>query len=118
MKLSPHGAQQHFALPGDGVGHGNGQFVAAGGSGEGEPDTGVTAGGFDDDAIRVQFAFIFCGIDHGNGDAVLDAVGGIEIFQFGEDGGMGISSQAVDPDQGGVAGCFCYVIINFHNFLS
>ena len=45
-------------------------------------------GGLDDDAALLQQALGFGVVDHGLGDTVFHAAGGVEVFQFGQNFGL------------------------------
>ena len=49
--LGPEGLEQPAPLQAHGLGHGDDQLVAAGGTGEGQADAGVAAGRLDDDGV-------------------------------------------------------------------
>ena len=60
--------------------------VALGGGYGGEAYAGIAGGRLDDDAAGLELALGLGVLYHGLGDAVLDAAGGIEVFQLYEDG--------------------------------
>ena len=51
---------------------------------QGQAQAGVAGGGFDDGAAGLQLAAGFGGLDHGQGDAVLDRAAGVLVFQLDE----------------------------------
>jgi hypothetical protein len=55
-------------------------------------------------------------IEHGNGNAVLDAVPGIEEFQLGDHRRAAAFSDAVEPDQRRIADQFGDVVGDFHDW--
>ena len=57
-------AQEHAALHGHGLGHGQNDLVALGGGDEGEGDAGVAGGRLDDDHAGLEAAVFFAGFDH------------------------------------------------------
>ena len=91
------------AFDAHGLGHGQGERDAPCGGDEGEGDTGIATGGFDDFLAGAEEAF-FLGIpDHGGADPAFDGVGGVTAFDFGEDGGAGALGDAVEADEGRAA---------------
>ena len=67
------------------LGHGENESVALDRGDEGQADSGVAAGGLDDESARLELAFALGGFDHGLGDALLDARGGIEGLDLDHD---------------------------------
>ena len=70
---------------------------------ESQGDGGVAAAGFHDGAAGTEVAFGFGVLDHGEGDAVLDATAGILSLQLGEDANAGFGGQVRELDQRGVS---------------
>ena len=93
------------ALHAHGFRHDDDDPVAPGGGYGGQTDTGVAAGGLNDDRTGLQKALGLSVIDHGLGNAVLHAAGGIEIFQLGHDSGLQTKFlfQMGQLQQGGMA---------------
>jgi hypothetical protein len=87
--------QQFLALDAHGLRHGEAQPVSAGCTDKGQSDAGVAAGGLHDQGVGPQRSVFFRIVDHGCGDAVLDAAQGIEKFKFGDDLGVQIAAGAV-----------------------
>ena len=83
------------ALHAHGFRHDDDDPVAPGGGYGGQTDTGVAAGGLNDDRTGL----------HGLGNAVFHAAGGIEIFQLGHDSGLQTKFllQMGQLQQGGMA---------------
>src|SRR3546814_9997452 len=54
-------------------------------------------------------------IEHGNRNAILHAVGGIEILQFAGDGGIYACRNTIEPDEWGVTDQLCSVIGDAHD---
>ena len=52
-----------------------------------QPHTRVTAGGLDDGGARLQDAFLFSILNHGEGDAVLHAAARVKELHFGNERG-------------------------------
>ncbi len=84
-QLGAVGAQEHAAFPAHRFRHGEDAFVAARGGDHGQGNAGVAAGGFDDDRVLVEEPLLFGRLDHGQPDAILDRVGGVEVLQLGDD---------------------------------
>ena len=110
------GLQQVAAFHAHRFRHGQDDPVPAGGGHRRQADARVPAGGFNDDGIRLQLSGGFRGVNHGPGDAVLHAAGGVEVFQLGQDSGV----QAVfafvigQLQQRRAADQFCNVSVNSH----
>ena len=84
-QLGAVGLHQLAALHGHGLGHDDDDAVAPGGGHGGQADAGVAGGGLNDDGARLQQALGLGVVDHGLGDTVLDAAGGVEVLQLGDD---------------------------------
>ncbi len=65
-------------------GHGHNCPVTSGGSDGSNADTGIAAGRFNNSSTGFEKTFLFGIINHSFCDSVLNASGGIEIFEFGE----------------------------------
>ena len=87
-QLRTVGVHKKAALLAHGVRHDDDDTVAPRGGDRSQADARVAGGGFDNDAAGLQQAFAFCVVDHGLGDPVLGASGGVEIFQLGQDAGF------------------------------
>ena len=87
------GLEQHAALDAHRLGHREDGAIAAGGGNAREPDARVARGGLDDDGARTDEAGLFRFEDHLARGAVLDAPGGIEGLDLGDD----VRLEAVEP---------------------
>jgi len=100
------GLEQQLALAAHGFGHDEGALDAPGGADHGQADAGVARGGLDDDGVGADFAGLLGGVEHGHGDAVLDAVARVHEFQLDHHGGRQAGGEVVELDQGGIADQF------------
>ena len=91
--------QQHPALLAHGLRHGEDALVAAGGAHHGQGDAGVAAGRLHDGGARRQQAGLLGGVDHRDGDAVLDAAGRVEELELGRDPGAGPVGHVPEADE-------------------
>ena len=91
--------QHDTAFRGHGLGHGQDDLVAAGGTHHGQGDAGVAGGSFDDGSAGLERAGLLRGVNNGDADTVLDAVG--RVVELELDGHLGVQAlgQAVEPDQ-------------------
>ena len=94
--------------------HGQDQAVAACSGDEGEPDSGVARGGFDQRRARLDLAFAFQRQDHVDADSVLDAGNRVEELELqrkvGGDALLG--ADARDADQRRVADCLGDAVVD------
>ena len=84
-QLCAVGLHQLAALHGHGLRHDDDDAVATGGGHGSEADAGVAGGGLDDDAAGLQQTLGLGVVDHGLGDTILHAAGGVEVLQLGDD---------------------------------
>ena len=89
-------------------------LYAARGAHHGQGDAGVAAGRLDDDGVRPDQPGRLGGVDHRHADAVLDAVGRVEVLQLGHDLGAGAVGDPPEPDQRRVADQLGDVIRDAH----
>ena len=82
------GLHQLAALHAHGLGHHDDDAVAPGGGHRSQTDAGVAGGGLDDNGAGLQKALGLGIINHGLGDTVLHAAGGVEILQLAQDFGL------------------------------
>ncbi|SKP30437.1 Uncharacterised protein [Mycobacteroides abscessus subsp. massiliense] len=68
-----------------------------------ESDPSIARGGLDDGAARLEQPRLLGGLDHLDGDAVLRAAAGIEVFDLGCHRREALGHHRVEPDEGGVA---------------
>ena len=107
--LCAESLEQVATLDAHRVGHRQDCVVALGTGNPGESDAGVAAGGLDDGGAGLEVAGALGVLDHGEGDAVLDAAAGVEQFEFEGDARL-LAFQAGDlqercvPDE--VSQCF------------
>ena len=95
--------------------HGPGRRTVAALLGDqGQADAGVARGGLDDHAAGLQLAGLFGGVDDALGDAVLGGAAGVEVFDFGRDGGLDAFGHMVEADERGVADEFCEAVVDGH----
>ena len=102
-QLGAVGAQQLATLAAHGFRHHDGAAVAARGAHHGQTNAGVTRGRLQNNGVRANLAGGFSGIKHGHGDAIFDAVAGVEELQFGHHSGLGTSGEAIQANQRGIA---------------
>ena len=77
------GEQKHAALQAHGFGHGENQLVAFDCRDERETDSGVAAGGLDEDGFaRMDFSFALGLGNHADADAIFHTAKGILAFEF------------------------------------
>ena len=93
-------AHQKPAFKARGFGHDDRAAITAGSSHVCQSDAGVAAGGFQQDTVFVQKSALLGIVDHADGDAILDTVGGIEELQFGQDFNVPVGVKARKPHQG------------------
>ncbi|MPM98441.1 hypothetical protein SDC9_145627 [bioreactor metagenome] len=113
-QFRPVGLEQQLALAAHRFGHGEGALDAARGADHGQADAGVAGSRFEYHGIRPDLAGGDGGVEHGDGDAILDTVAGIEEFQLGDDGGAAAGSNAIELDERRVADQFGDVVGDFH----
>ena len=96
--------------------HGQDDPVPAGGGHRRQADARVPAGGFNDDGIRLQLSGGFRGVNHGPGDAVLHAAGGVEKFHLCHHRSRQAAGSGVvfHFDQRGGTNQIGYCLIHFH----
>jgi hypothetical protein len=105
------GEEQLAPFDAHGLGHGEGQGNALGRSHEGQGDTGVATGRFDQFLARPEQPALL-GVPHqGRADAALHRIGRVAPLDLGQHGGAGAIGDAVEPDQRGVADGKCVVLI-------
>ena len=97
------GGQQLGALYGHIFGHYHGDGVAFETANHRQGDAGVAGGGFQDGAGGGDFAVGFGAFNHLEGDAVLDAAGGVLALQLGVDPHGRVGAEVVQLHQRGVA---------------
>ena len=76
------GGKELAAFNAHGVGHGQDQGISLDGSGDGKSDSGVAAGGFNDQGAGSKFTGFFSFFNHGNTHAVFDTAAGVEELYF------------------------------------
>ncbi len=89
------GAHQQDAFAADAFRHKDDAVITARRAGESQSDAGITAGSFDDFVTRFQLAFLLGYVQHIDADAIFDAVGGVEIFQFGDNLRLAFDSNTI-----------------------
>ena len=82
------GLQQPAPLDAHRVGHREDDLVSLGRPDPREADAGIAAGRLDDGGALLQDALRFGVLDHREGDAVLDASAGVEVFEFEKNVGL------------------------------
>ena len=87
-QLRPVGLHELAALHAHGLRHDDDDPIPPGGRHGGEADARIARGGFDDDGAGLQQALFLRVVDHGLGHPVLHGPGGVEVFQFHQDGGL------------------------------
>src|SRR5580704_9527706 len=81
------------------VGDGENHLVAAHGGDQRQPHAGVSRSAFDDRAARLQQAFSFGVVDHGDADAVLYGAAGVDVVRFDVDLRLQTLVDAVEAHQ-------------------
>src|ERR1019366_829896 len=84
--LGAVGLQDVALVLADLVGADEHALVSAALGDQGQPDPGVARGGFHDGAARLELTAGLGGIDHPNGDAVLDRATGVDVLHLGQNG--------------------------------
>jgi len=92
------GGEQPPAFDAHRLRHGEDEAIPFDRGGEGQPDAGIAAGGFDDEAAGLEDAAFFGIHDHGEADAVLDTAAGVGRFDFDENF-RAAAVEPVDPNQ-------------------
>ena len=87
-QLRAIGLHQLTALHAHGFGHDDDDAIAPGGGYGGQADTGVAGGGLNDDGAGLQQPLLLGIVDHGLGDTVLYASGGVKVFQLAQNLGL------------------------------
>ena len=100
--LGAVGTQELDLVLGDLVRADEDAAVTLQGGGHRESDTGVARRGLDDRAPRLEVAGCLQGLDHGDPDAVLDRAAGVHHLHLGDDGGLDVLGEPVEPDHRGV----------------
>ena len=97
--------------------HCNNQTIASGCRNGSQTNSGIAAGGFNDDTARLQQTLCLCIIDHALGDSVLNAASRIEIFQLAVDlcRQFVLCLQIRQFQQRCSADQICDLLINFHD---
>jgi hypothetical protein len=89
-------------------------FVAALLSDQRQTDAGVARGGLDNGSARAQLTAGLGGVDHLDGDPVLHAAAGTEIFDLRHDSARPLRDNRVQLDQRSVADQLADVLGNPH----
>ena len=110
--LGAVGAQHDPAFGGHGLRHGQDDLVAAGRAHHGQGDAGVAGRAFDDGAAGLEGTGLLRGVDDGDADAVLDAVGRVVELQLDGHSGVQAFGQPVQPDQRSAADQLGYIVID------
>src|ERR1019366_4680121 len=109
--------QQHAPLQAHGLGHGEDELVAFHGGYKGESDSGVAAGGLDQNGFPGLNPSGTLGIgDHADANAVFYAGQGILAFQLRHHVGNRSLRNPVQTHQRRVANQFRYILCNPHRF--
>ena len=106
---SQHG-QERASFQTHRFGHRQNKLVPLRGADKGQGDTGVAAGGFDDDRIGVDDPLLFSGFNHGHANPVLHTAEWIKELAFDRNSGFNASGDAVQFDQRGPAYRLDYII--------
>ena len=104
-QLRAIGFHQLAALHAHGLRHDDDDTIAPGGGHRGQADAGIAVGGLDEDGLGGKEALLLGILYHGEGNAVLDGTGGIEVFQLGQKAGLEVILffKMGELQQGGVA---------------
>ena len=92
--------EQAPALEAHVVRHGEHEPVTLHGGHEGEADAGVAARGLDDRVSGLQRALLLGRFDHGEGDAILRAPGGVEALELDHDLRRALRDHATETHHG------------------
>ena len=103
--FGPTGFQNFLPLSTDGFGHRQQQPVSFYPAYQRKPNSGVSAGGFQDRLIRVEFTGFFCGLDHVKCRSVLDGSTRVKVFQLGQNSDIGVWIEFFDFNQRCIAYC-------------
>ena len=104
-QLRAIGFHQLAALHAHAIRHDNDDTIAPGGGHRGQADAGIAGGGLDEDGLGGKEALLLGILYHGEGNAVLDGTGGIEVFQLGQKAGLEVILffKMGELQQGGMA---------------
>ena len=102
-QLGAIAAQQHPPLFAHGLRHGEDAAIPSGGAHHGQGDAGITAGRLDHRRARLQQPRLFGGVDHRNGDPVLDAPRRVEELELCRDRGAGPVTDVAEAHQRGTS---------------
>jgi hypothetical protein len=84
---------------------------------QGEADTGIARGGFDDGATGPELPAGLGGVDHPHRNPVLRAATGIEVFDLGRHGAGAVGNDGVQPNQRRAADQVTDVLRDPHAFI-
>ena len=87
-KLCAIGLHQLAALDAHGLRHNDNDAVAAGRCHGGKANAGVAGGGLDNHGAGLQQTLGLGVVDHGLGDTVFYAAGGVEVLQLAQNAGL------------------------------
>ncbi len=100
--------EQHTALDGHRLRHGENELVALDGGDERPARCRYCAGGLDENRLAgLDLAGLLGGVDHREADAVFHAGQRVAALQLGDDGGRQPGGQAVQLDQRRASDKFC-----------
>mmetsp|Transcript_23762 Transcript_23762/g.74785 ORF Transcript_23762/g.74785 Transcript_23762/m.74785 type:complete len:329 (-) Transcript_23762:213-1199(-) len=98
--LGAEGLEEHAALHGHGLGHGQDEVVALGRGHHGERNAGVTGGRLHERRLaRADHAALLGLLDHAEADAVLHGVARLHGLELGEDLAVAALHNAVEAHQ-------------------
>ena len=106
-----HG-EERAALEAHCLRHGENHFVSLGSRHEGEGDTGISAGGFDDNHAGLENTTLLGVFDHGHADAVFHASERIKKFTLERNRGGKPGGDAVELYKRCAADCFDDVVVD------
>ena len=92
------GTQQIDLLWRDLVGHDEDTFVTPLAGDDGQADTGIARGRFNDGATRLQQSLGLGVVDHPQRGSILGATAGVREFKLGDDGALGVLDHCIESD--------------------
>ncbi len=104
-EVGSHRSQQATTLDRHRLGHGQRKLVTFGGTYERQGDACVAAGGLDNVRFFVDLSRFLASFDHGDANAVLDAVERLKKLALREDRRLSLRNQSVDANHWRIANC-------------
>ena len=111
-ELRAEQGEERASFKAHGLRHREDELVAFGGANESQCNTGVTAGGLDDNGFVSDLAGGLSGLDHGHADSVFHGAERIKEFALESDGGIDTFGDFVELDDRSAADCFDDVVVD------